>query len=230
MPVSDDERVMRAIANECRRKMLEHLFDVGACGYTELMRAAGFGIGESGRFAYHLRRLIDAGLVKQLPDGRYGLTPKGRQVAAMVREESVDPPTIIDVLEEFSKSTNVSGFMRGSVLTFTGLGLAITGACLTVASLLNMPAKIEIMGNAHYVMPNAVWSVLSLAAGVLVLWAGIGTLKQAIPRASVLELLVYQKYSFLLMSRSGMLGKYLLMCVLGALLWVGLTLASFLIH
>ena len=226
--MASNEKVMRALANDDRRRMLEYLYSSGPSTYSEIMRAIGFGIGDSGRFAYHLKKLISAGLVKQLPDSRYTLTPEGRRVAAILHEEELEHPTIIDTLNEFSRIVDIKRFMNGSILVYTGLSFTVTGGILTLMSIIGIPTKIEIMGTAHYFIPNTIVSLTALVLGLISLWMGLGILKHILPGTSILELLIYQKYSFLLLSRSGKLNKYFLMYILVTIAWISvLAIAMF---
>ena len=97
-----DEAVMRAVANEVRRKVIERLW-AGPATFTELMEAAGMGVSESGKFTYHLKRLLNAGLVKQLGDGRYGLTGLGKRVAGLLMQKSVEGEDIVASIREFGE-------------------------------------------------------------------------------------------------------------------------------
>lgn len=158
-----DEIVVRAVANEYRRKVLEHLLGNGASTYTELMRASG--LEGSSKFAYHLRRLVAAGLIKQGVDGKYRLTGKGRRVAVMLKEEGLDPPTVLDTLSEFSKSYNVRRFAFGSIGVGVGLWYLVCGSVMTVTSLLGMPARLEVAGTTYYALLNpAITALMGLPA------------------------------------------------------------------
>jgi len=169
--VLGDEVVVRAVASEYRRKVLEHLLSNGASTYTELMRASG--LGESGKFAYHLRRLVVAGLVKQGVEGKYRLTGKGRRVAAMLKEEELDPPTIFGTLSEFSKSCNVRRFAFGSVGIGVGLWYLVCGTIMTVTSLLSVPAKVEVAGATYYALLNPAITASMAVLGAIALLTGL---------------------------------------------------------
>ncbi len=223
---SFNEEVMRALANSDRQRILDYLYGSGPSTYSEIMKALGYGIGDSGRFAYHLKKLVDAGLIKQLSNGKYMLTAEGKRAAAILREEESDSPTIIDTLGEFSRTIDVGEFMTGNIVLYVGLSFTVIGGLLSIMSVAGVPAKIEVMGTARYFTPNPMVSLTALAIGLASLWIGIGTLKRVWPNASILELLVYQKYSFLLLSKSRKLDKYFLAYILATTAWITILLIA----
>jgi len=222
-----DEKVLRALSNEYRKKIVEYLYNSGSAGYSELMKAAGFNIGESGRFSYHLKKLIDAGLVKQLPDGKYALTPLGSRVAGIMHEEAYESPSIIDTIEGFLERINQKKFVTGNLLVYTGLAFSVVGGLKTVLSLINYPAKIELLGNTIYYVPDPKISLIIFTIGAISLLAGLLMLKKLFPKAHLLELLVYQKYSYLLLSRSTFLRKYFIAYIMVSIVWVLLIFIPF---
>jgi len=218
--VLGNEVVVRAVANEYRRKVLEHLLESGASTYTELMRASG--LEESSKFAYHLRRLVAAGLVKQGVDGKYRLTSRGRRVAAMLKEEELDPPTVLDTLSEFSKSYNVRRFAFGSIGVGIGLWYLVGGSIMTVTSLLGVPAKLEVVGRVYYALLNPAITALMMVAGLAALIVGLKLLSTEFPDASALQLVMMQKYTTFLLLRSSYLKTYLVAYLAAALAFVAL--------
>ncbi len=215
-----NEVVVRAVASEYRRKVLEHLLSSGASTYTELMRASG--LEESSKFAYHLRRLVAAGLIKQGVDGKYRLTGKGRRVAVMLKEEELDPPTVLDTLSEFSKSCNVRRFVYGSVGVGVRLWYLVCGSIMTAASLLGMPAKLEVAGTTYYALLNPTVTALMVIAGVIALLIGLKLLSTEFPDASALQLVMMQRYTTFLLLRSTYLRTYLVTYLAAALTFVAL--------
>ncbi len=215
-----DERVLRALSNEYRKRIVEYLYDNGSAGYSELMRAAGFGVGESGRFSYHLKKLVDTGLVKQLPDGRYALTSRGLRVAEIMREEAYESPSIIDAIEGFLERIDQKRFIIGNLLVYSGLAYSVVGGLKTILSLINLPAKIELLGNALYYVPNLTISFAVFVLGAMLLLVGLYVLKKLLPKARLLELFVYQKYSYLLLSRSIYLRKYFTAYIIVTISWL----------
>ncbi len=215
-----DEVVVRAVANEYRRKVLEHLLEGGASTYTELMRASG--LEESSKFAYHLRRLVAAGLIKQGVDGKYRLTSKGRRVAALLKEEELDPPTVLDTLSEFSKSCNVRRFAFGSIGVGVGLWYLVCGSIMSVTSLLDMPAKLEVAGRTYYASLNPTVTALMVIVGLAALIAGLKLLNMEFPDASALQLVMMQRYTTFLLLRSTYLRTYLVAYLAAALAFMAL--------
>ncbi len=218
--MSVDEKTFRALSNEYRKKIVEYLYDNGSAGYSELMRAAGFGVGESGRFSYHLRKLVDAGIVKQLPDGRYSLTSKGVRVAEILREEAYESHSITDTIEGFLERIDQRRFVKGNLLVYAGLAYSIVGGLKTLLSLFGIPAKIELLGNTLYYIPVLHLSLAIFVFGAILLLVGLYLLKKTLPRTHVLELFVYQKYSYLLLSRSKYLKKYFTAYIIITITWL----------
>jgi len=219
--VLKDEVVIRAVASEYRRKVLEHLLSNGASTYTELMRASG--LEESGKFAYHLRRLVAAGLIRQGVDGKYRLTSRGRKVAAMLKEEELDPPTVLDTLSEFNKSYNVRRFVYGSVGIGVGLWYLVCGSIMTLTSVLGVPAKLEVVGTTYYVLFNPAVTGLIAAAGLAALLMGFKLLSTEFPEASALQIVMMQRYTTFLLLRSAYLRTYLTVYLIAALTFIALT-------
>ncbi|MCD6324420.1 MAG: helix-turn-helix transcriptional regulator [Desulfurococcales archaeon] len=223
----DDEAVMRALANEFRRRILHHLLTSGPSTYMDMMKASG--LEDSGRFAYHLRRLVSAGLVQQRVDGRYCLTRKGLSVASMLSEEEKgEVPTVIETLDEFSKVHDVKGFMYGSVAVGSGLWFLVWGSILTALSLLNVPVAAEVLGTRYYFTVRLIPALAQLILGLTLLPLGLKVLGKGFPEASVLQLLMTQKYSTFLLIRSPHLKTYLALyglvgAVFIALTWLALT-------
>lgn len=217
-----DERVLRALSNEYRKRIVEYLYDNGSAGYSELMRAAGFGVGESGRFSYHLKKLIDAGLVTQLHDGKYALSSKGLRIAEIMREEAYESVSIVDTIEGFLERIDQKRFVSGNLLVYLGLAYSVVGGLKTVLSLISIPAKIEILGKTIYYIPNLSISIAVFVLGITLLSIGLYALKKLLPKARLLELFIYQKYSYLLLSRSRFLKKYFIAYILITITWLSL--------
>jgi len=225
MDISADERVLRALSNESRRKIIDYLYAHGPSSYSKIMRATGFGVGESGRFSYHLRKLVDAGLVGQLSDGRYSLTPMGAKVARIMHEETAEVPSITETIEEFLNRIDQSRFIHGSLLVYAGLAYTVVGGLRTLLAALNLPVEVKLLGATYHYTPGAAVSAAVLAIGVALLLAGLWVLKKVAPDTGVLELLIYQRYSYLLLSRSKHLKRYLAMYILATISWLILLFA-----
>ncbi len=207
--IREYEKSIRAIANEYRKRILEILYDKKSCRYSELLKLAGFNLGESGRFAYHLKKLLDYGLIKQLPNGKYTLTSQGANLVRILREEVGDSPTIIDVLDEFPRKIDTNRFIIGNLLLACGEVFLIIGALFVIQGLLNIPARIEFFGTILTFHVESIKGLILVIIGSTVLTIGLKILKRILPTATILELLIYQKYALLFASRSKKLGRYL---------------------
>jgi CheY-like chemotaxis protein len=88
--VSGDEvhETLEALASPIRRKALHRLAE-SAASFGELMRAAG--LDDSPKMSFHLRRLVDSGLVAH-GDDEYRLTPRGEASVQLLRDATFLPP------------------------------------------------------------------------------------------------------------------------------------------
>ncbi|MCW4005385.1 MAG: ArsR family transcriptional regulator [Candidatus Bathyarchaeota archaeon] len=89
-------KVLKAVSSPLRLQILNFLFDKGALSYTELMNALKMNPSrDAGRFAYHLKFLLKAGLVEADADAKkYFLTDLGKMVidiAERVEKKAVKP-------------------------------------------------------------------------------------------------------------------------------------------
>ncbi len=133
---------------------------------------------------------------------------------SVLAEEESDSCTILDALEGFAKKVDVDAFFLGSVLFASGLFISVFGLVTAVLGALGMPYRVEVMGHVYYKYPNVVLAALGAVAGALLSSLALRVLKASFPGSSTLELLVYQRYTFFLLSRTGKLGKYVLVYVL----------------
>ena len=80
-------RVFRAVSSPIRMQILLLLYHGGAMSYTEIMKSLRLSPDrDAGKFAYHLKRLLQANLIK--PDsgnGSYVITDLGRLVVNMAQ-------------------------------------------------------------------------------------------------------------------------------------------------
>jgi len=211
--VKIEGKVLRAIANRDRRIILEVLRRKRACNYVELMKASGFTLGESGRFSYHLKRLIETDLVKKLPDGRYTLTNVGIRVVDILREEE-RPYNILDLIEEFLKNIDEEKFFMGSALIVLALFAIIIGVTNFFLLIFNAPLTIRIGTQTYYKTPNPALTIIYIMMGTLVLFLALTMLRKSALHLSLLELLIHQRYTFFLLSRSKNLRKYAILYIL----------------
>jgi CheY-like chemotaxis protein/DNA-binding transcriptional ArsR family regulator len=73
---------LETLANPVRRAVLRRAAD-GPCSFTEALKAAG--LEDSPKLAFHLRRLLDDGLLAHEGES-YRITPKGREAVAWLSE------------------------------------------------------------------------------------------------------------------------------------------------
>ncbi len=73
---------LETLANPVRRAVLRRAHD-GACSFTEALKAAG--LEDSPKLAFHLRRLVDDGLLAHDQES-YRITAKGREALALLSE------------------------------------------------------------------------------------------------------------------------------------------------
>ena len=89
-------KVLKAVSSPLRLQILNLLFDKGALSYTELMNALKMNPSrDAGRFAYHLKFLLKAGLVEADVDAKkYFLTDLGKMVIDVADrvEKKADKP------------------------------------------------------------------------------------------------------------------------------------------
>ena len=138
-----DDKILRALSNENRKRILEQLYFNNYLEYAELMKRVGFKIGESGKFAYHSNKLEEAELIKKRIDGKYELTSKGRKIVKILLEENIKD---VDPITDFSKNINVDLYAISSIIMFAGLFSLIYNSILLILAFLNLPARIVIMG------------------------------------------------------------------------------------
>jgi hypothetical protein len=88
--VSADEThaTLEALANPIRRKVLQRLAEAPA-SFGELMHAAG--LGDSPKMSFHLRKLLDAGLVLHEAE-KYRLTTRGEAGVRLLSDATFLPP------------------------------------------------------------------------------------------------------------------------------------------
>ena len=76
-----NEVVIKALNNKVRRRILQNLYEYGWGGYSELSEKLGI---KAGSFYHHIRILEESGLIKQLDDKIYEITPKGAQATEFI--------------------------------------------------------------------------------------------------------------------------------------------------
>lgn len=114
-------RVVKALASPIRAQILD-LLARGPMSYTELMRSLGLSPDrDAGKFAYHLKTLVKAGLIRPGRDGgRYEITDLGRLAHGMMegleermaRRRRMVVRTSRLAIEEFDKSRIAESLVR----------------------------------------------------------------------------------------------------------------------
>ena len=113
-------RVVKALASPIRAQILG-LLARGPMSYTELMRSLGLSPDrDAGKFAYHLKTLVKAGLVKPNRDGGYEITDLGRIAHGMMegleerltRRRRMVVRTSRLAIEEFDRSKIAESLVR----------------------------------------------------------------------------------------------------------------------
>jgi DNA-binding transcriptional ArsR family regulator len=77
-----NESVIKALNHKIRRTLLLELYKHGWGGYSELSKTLNI---KAGSFYHHMRLLEESGLVKQLEDKLYEITPQGAQASEFIR-------------------------------------------------------------------------------------------------------------------------------------------------
>ncbi len=132
--------IFSVISSPSRLEILRQLNAKGPMSYSELKTNTGFRAKkESGKFAYHLRKLLKQGLITHNKlDRKYGVTPLGRLVLSSAREidekallqigqltirtssrETVEPFHVNKIMQTLSKEANVPRELAQKIATET---------------------------------------------------------------------------------------------------------------
>ena len=79
--------VLKALNHDLRRDMIQYLQEVStlrSVTFTDLLESMKYETKNSGSFSYHLKLLLDAGLVSKTEDNTYSITSLGEKANAMV--------------------------------------------------------------------------------------------------------------------------------------------------
>jgi DNA-binding transcriptional ArsR family regulator len=82
---ADAAATLDSIASPIRRQVLRRLAE-GECTFTQALEAAH--LEDTSLIAFHLRKLVDTGLIEHIPERKYRLTDRGR--GAIVILDSID--------------------------------------------------------------------------------------------------------------------------------------------
>ena len=208
--------MLRAASHEKRMRILGALKE-GPLGYTELMQKAGFGTGESGRFAYHLKRLEKAGLVSKDVDGRYVLTEAGRDFSEKLLAGHGYERAISPLFEDI---TDPWRYALGMLLLVFGGTAAVGDGLLFAAGIAGVKARVEIMGSIAYKPVNAQLALLLTAASLLASIRGMDLIRGSC-KGDMAEKLVLGKFVTFVLARRGLLWRFIAvaaMCMVGSAL------------
>lgn len=221
-----DDLILKAIANEKRRKILEILLYDGEKSYSELMKSIGFRLGESSKFAYHIKRLEDSGLIEKKLSGKYRLTSRGREVAELLVKEEFE---MRDPFTAFLDNVDLESFALGTIMFFAGTFNAITQFVYLLVWLTGLSFTIEI-GNKTVVKEINVYIVVAiLAASLATLYLSLNLLASSSRKFTLLEKLIYQKFLFLMLVRTGKILRYILYFIVAIISCVILSLLPILL-
>ncbi len=106
----ETQSTMEALANPIRRKALERVAHAPAA-FGELMAAAG--LDDSPKMSFHLRKLVDAGLLVHEGE-KYRLTARGSAVLRLLTDATLLPPTGAASNRAFAHADSASGPPRPS--------------------------------------------------------------------------------------------------------------------
>ncbi len=121
-----NEAVIKALNHKIRRNLLLELYKHGWGGYSELSKSLDI---KAGGFYHHMRLLEESGLVKQLEDKLYEITPLGAQASEFIRGSfsPLDESRFYGILRVFNPiSSKIDSFPLISIifqLVILSLGL-----------------------------------------------------------------------------------------------------------
>ncbi|RLE81849.1 MAG: hypothetical protein DRJ98_04840 [Thermoprotei archaeon] len=80
-------KVFEALSNEIRLKIIQVLYDEGELSYGELMERVGLPVSKSGKFGYHLSKLVSEKIVEIVKNtGKYKLSNYGMKIYELIRD------------------------------------------------------------------------------------------------------------------------------------------------
>ncbi|PWI49385.1 hypothetical protein CEE45_02290 [Candidatus Heimdallarchaeota archaeon B3_Heim] len=111
-----NESVIKALNHKIRRALLLELYKHGWGGYSELSKSLNI---KAGSFYHHMRLLEESGLVKQLKDKLYEITPQGAQASEFIRGSfsPLEESRFTKILQIFTPiSSQITSFPKASLL------------------------------------------------------------------------------------------------------------------
>lgn len=110
--------IFSSMSNLSRLEILRVLYSKGSTSYTELKSSAGFGSQkDSGKFAYHLRKLAKLSLIeKNSSEKQYNITSKGKLILELV--DKIEAHTFMESgkLQVRSSNSTIDDFNRLRIL------------------------------------------------------------------------------------------------------------------
>ena len=77
-------KICSSMDHEIRRGIIQYLNEVGEASYTDMLEYLGIEV--SSRFAFHLKFLVDSGVVTKISGDKYVLTDLGKYVASILEQ------------------------------------------------------------------------------------------------------------------------------------------------
>ena len=146
----------------------------------------------------------------------------GREVAETLLSEEFENK---DPLAFFRENVDLDSYATGGIILLSSLLVSFLQFSYILAWIFRIPIKLELSGNVIIKEINIVVASLLLLSSLALLIFSLNLLKKSSEKFSLLEKLVYQKLLFVMLARSGRLGRYVLLllaslifCVMAALL------------
>lgn len=171
--------ILKALNNELRRKILILLFTHGKFRYSDLMHELGMSPeSDSGWFAYHIKTLLDAGLIKR-DNGNYYLSRIGRRAVLLIEEigkpeESISIRVIegllrMEIIDEIKATWALLNFLFGVILciyylttNFQNILFIVAGSLFLVISII-LYTSLAVSLKSVYCLPiflNIYWILM----------------------------------------------------------------------
>jgi DNA-binding transcriptional ArsR family regulator len=143
---SGKETVLKALSNSTRREIMRQIVGRGGATYTEMMEILGLDPSlKSGKFNYHLKELVDAGLILQV-NGIYRITDLGEKALILIdqvsKETKIDRYGVLHAAismnprEELSLFKSQFGFGPGFVLLMLGIIFSLVSGGIQLLDLI----------------------------------------------------------------------------------------------
>ncbi|MBN2230710.1 MAG: helix-turn-helix transcriptional regulator [Candidatus Thorarchaeota archaeon] len=164
---SDSENVLKALSSSTRRTIMKQISDRGSATYTEIMQVLGLDPDlMSGTFNYHLKELIEAGLIERT-NGEYRISDLGKRALILVDQVTKDAK--IDRYNVLGAVMSMSP--RKELQLFLGQMGMMIGFMLTIISLIPVLLTYGVWD---------LWSWLAIIAFSAALTVGLGSLVKVV--------------------------------------------------